>query len=117
MREDLAYTIFVKLMNEHELAGLYDPSLSRLMAMTQQVHQWLAQNEPDLAQMFEDQGIPLSSVLAGPWMSIMATKLELNVCLQVLDNIIDNSNALVVFAKNAISRLKPELVARGELAG
>lgn len=49
MREDLAYTIFVKLMNEHDLAGLYDPSLCRLMAMTQQVHQWLSQNEPDLA--------------------------------------------------------------------
>jgi hypothetical protein len=38
MREDLAYTIFVKLMNEHELAGLYDPSLSQLFAMTGQVH-------------------------------------------------------------------------------
>lgn len=81
MKEDLAYTIFVKLMNEHNLSGLYDPSLSQLYKMTDQVHEWLGLNEPALCEMFQEQGIPLSSVLAGPWMSMMATKLNLFVSL------------------------------------
>ena len=41
MKEDLAYTIFVKLMNEHGLSGLYDTGLTKLYEMTDTVHDYL----------------------------------------------------------------------------
>lgn len=108
--EPLAFTILVKLMlyscdGKHDLSGLYSHSLQSLLDMSDQVYTWLL-TEPKMAEIekyISDSGIPMSTLLAGPFMAIFANLIDLESSLHVLDRLIlDGKSALIEIVKHCL---------------
>lgn len=79
MKEDLAFTILIKLMEADGfgLAGLYDPTLKKLFEFADHVYSWLLMERPKLEECFSEAGLPLTTMLASPFMALFANIADL----------------------------------------
>lgn len=102
MKEDLAFTILIRLMEADgfDLAGLYDPTLKKLFEFADHVYSWLLSESPKLEECFREAGLPLTTMLASPFMALFANITGMKTSLHVLDRLImGKTDALVDIIK------------------
>lgn len=90
MKQDLAFTIMVKLMEspEYDLQALYSPTLKKLFEFADNVYVWLLQELPQLEDHLMQAGIPLTTMLASPFMALFANLTDVETALHVLDRMV-----------------------------
>ena len=89
MDEVSAFAILERLLGQYgKLGSLYAGQLTKLFEMSDNVYTWMVESEPELEQLISNHGVPLTTLLAGPFMAIFANILSIDTCLQVLDRLI-----------------------------
>jgi len=102
MRQDLAFTLIVRLMDGegYNLSGLYEQSLRKLFEFTDHIYSWLLCDHPKLQKHMSDNGIPLTAMLASPFMALFANITDLGTSMHVLDRLmLQKTDALVNIIK------------------
>ena len=81
--------------------------------MSDTIYSWLL-SEPANAQLeqhFRKSGVPLTTLLAGPFMAIFANIIDLESALHVMDRLILlRRDALIQIVKHVFSSMKPQLL-------
>jgi len=110
--EVTAFTILDKLMNERaQMASLYEGQLVKLYRLSDAVYSWLLQEEPELEEFLSEQGVPLTTLLAGPFMAIFANIVDIDTALHVLDRLVlQKEDALINIIKQVLSFMKLKML-------
>ena len=67
----------------------------------------MLETEPELEQLISNHGVPLTTLLAGPFLAIFANILQIDTCLKILDRLIlQKDKALTDTVKNVFSGMK-----------
>lgn len=112
MREEVAFTILLTLMesDKYRLDGMYQHDLRKLFELTDQIHAWLMSEEPQICELLNY--IPLTTILAGPFMALFANITDLHVSLHVLDRLVlGQIDSLVDIVKSVFRGQKKRLLA------
>ena len=92
-----AFVILEKLLGEHcQLSSMYSGQLIKLFSLSDHIYTWMLTEEPQLEQLITNHGVPLTTLLAGPFMAVFANILSLNTCLLVLDRLILQKEAALI---------------------
>ena len=112
--EVAAFVILERLLGEYgQLSSLYGGQLSKLFSLSDHIYTWMLEEEPELEKLVTDHGVPLTTLLAGPFMAIFANILTIESCLLVLDRLIlMKEAALIDIVKNVFKRMKQPLLAK-----
>jgi len=73
--------------------------------MSDHIYSWLLSPEnADLEEQFRCQGVPLTTLLAGPFMALFANILDVETCLSILDLVIlMKREVLLLIVKNVLT--------------
>ena len=112
MDEVSAFLILERLLGQHgQLGSLYAGQLTKLFDMSDHIYTWMLETEPELEQLISSHGVPLTTLLAGPFMAIFANILSIDTCLLVLDRLmLYKEGALIDIIKNVFVEMKPTLL-------
>ena len=109
-----AFVILDRLLSEEhgQLASLYDGKLTKLFSLSDDVYAWMCATEPELEQLVEHHGVPLTTLFAGPLMAVFANIFEdWSTPLKILDRLILQKDfALVSIIKHVFRSMKPQLL-------
>jgi hypothetical protein len=112
--EFLTFAIFDKLMlgDEYDMSTMYDSSLHSLYVMSDHIYSWLlTESNQSLEKHFRDEGVPLTTLLAGPFMALFANIVDLETSLHVVDRLILlKRDALLEIVKHVMSEMKTQLL-------
>ena len=90
---------------------MYSGQLIKLFSLSDTIYTWMLTEEPQLEQLITHHGVPLTTLLAGPFMAVFANILSLNTCLLVLDRLIlQKEHALIEIVKHVFIQMKPVLM-------
>ena len=97
-----AFVTLEKLLGDYgQLSSMYSGQLIKLFSLSDHIYTWMLTEEPELEQLITNHGVPLTTLLAGPFMAIFANILPLNTCLLILDRLIlHKENALIDIVKH-----------------
>ena len=113
MQEGVAFTILLKLMEGEGfvLHELYGESLKLLFEFSDCVYSWLLSEQPKLEMHLSKCGIPLTTMLASPFMALFANISSQTVSLSVLDRLIlYKTDALIDIIKLVLTTASPYLL-------
>ena len=112
MDEVTAFVILERLLGQYgKLGSLYGGKLTKLFDMSDHIYTWMLETEPDLEQLISKHGVPLTTLLAGPFLAIFANILQIETCLKILDRLVLNKEqALTDTVKNVFSGMKYPLL-------
>lgn len=83
--EEDAFDLFVTMMREYKLRGLFRPSMADLPLRLFQFNQLFSQIFPELYAHFEDISVPVSSFASQWFLSMFGTVLPLEAVFRILD--------------------------------
>ena len=71
----------------------------------------MLEEEPELEQLITNHGVPLTTLLAGPFMALFANILNLDTCMLILDRLILLKEvALIDIVKHVFRQMKDTLL-------
>ena len=72
--------------------------------MSDSIYSWMISEQYELNEHFMEQGVPLTTLLAGPFMALFANILDVKTCLKVIDLLIlMKRDALLMIVKNVLT--------------
>ena len=79
--------------------------------MSDHIYTWMLETEPELEQLISNHGVPLTTLLAGPFMAMFANILSIDTCLHILDRLmLHKEQALIDIVKNVFTGMKRPLL-------
>ena len=83
-----------------------------MFSLSDDVYTWLLEEEPELEQLVQHHGVPLTTLFAGPLMAVFANIFEdWQTPLHILDRLVLQKDfALVSIIKHVFRSMKPELL-------
>lgn len=116
--EYISFAIIDSLMSgkKHGLSGLYEPNLRSLYEMSDHVYSWLLLDKnSDLERLITVHKLPLTTLLAGPFMTMFANMLDTDTCLQVMDRVVlAGKSALLDVVKNVFKTMQTQMFSKGD---
>ena len=110
--EVTGFAILEKIMGEYgQMSSLYGGQLIKLFSLSDHIYTWMLTEEPELEQLITSHGVPLTTLLAGPFMALFANILSLDSSLLVLDRLLlHKEGALIDIVQHVFRQSKGTLL-------